>query len=1426
MLKALLTSHQRPRVLDLLTALENNPELASDAARKVRKGLEALRQSSTFVKFAIGRYTRAVRVVQQLIRRLFARNIAMRQRALHEWGKRQEQLWSSSNAGAATRRPPSEAVRERVIREEFAEQRRRHASIWRVWRKMQLSLQSQLREVTTELHSAIERTSISPIALKHLQDRMAFLNHRLQHHDTAQPRYQRLEVDLVALDTRVAVVMRKEATERVASAMDAIGVHTEDAAFMDTVVRRYEEVLEAEHARKRLQHNPTLFHGNGTSGGGRRRTLHTVGISQNGAAAIAAMTRKKSHSIISAQRVLTQPAAQVLALSSIVAGGTSAMGTTAIAGASGEGSLHRLSSSLSMSSVTTKLSTVTSHNTLEPQSMTSPSKQGGGGLQRRPSRSRLIRFDSAEMVPAENSFLPSSIPMEPLPIPDTKQETKKSMKPLESTLTLSIVAPEYPEHNGDLGLSILTPKDRRKFSSLRGSASETLSPEFKSGGVRTGSGFRPTDTAAARNDHDDATLGNLHEPRSPPKLSIAARQCFKALGISLDSLAFPVEGPGVNKFSEFVHAARVVSGFPEPIPASNAKLQEPAQQLSSPRQHTASPRSSPRSLVVKQLPRCPPRQPHQDRGIDLHSPRMNRSARLRHKAPQMAPLPLELFTLATGNTGAGGGRHDDLVNDNFDEVAPPVTATAAPTIVTPPEVAPLTLHAMTRKASPPRKRKTDTNLEGCRNVFRERYRKQHPPPRPPIDLPEPIPLEWLARPPSPPFSLIDEALAADLHDDGSVKNIVTITVAPEEQHAADAATGADALLPLVQPAATFGVVSIMTDGTVRVDGLDPKAYSAKHCHSPQTFSSRGSSAAASLSLMPVATLPTLSRVVNAIHMLDMAPPTSHSQSSMERTPQSMIAVACSDGSLRVYSLRNEMQETLMFSDCPTSREPFTAIETCGNMYLCVSCEDNTVYTYVFGEAHAQPQPQPAATSQQHNVHHHHQHNSPSPLSALRGVTLVASPSSSASIGAVPSAVPSRHASPQLTKRVSHVNGASRTQRPGSASSRTWTSWGKLPQPTTITHMVAVTPATSASSFAAQSASQSAAPVKCILAVASYDHAILLWDIQESSILTKLEDHTQGVHHMFISRSTHQLVSCSYDSTVRMWDVLSGADDTTSLASSQNHDPSKPLPAAGGFYRVAGGLSSEPSVAQADAFVSAASSPMLPRGGRRTQFHHTVRSVDSDTATFEGGDDNMPFPGSPSVLSEDVRSGGGGMYPSTVYAQHRQAVLHAVDVSGKDRLIASISQDNTIQMWDQLTLEAHFIISDVPGNLFIGCVAFPAASLLAYAFADNTLRVFSSSSGKLQSETKLQHPPKAVVKLSHQGLMGVGSTSGHVRVFNAEAGHFVTTSDKLHNFSVTCMSAIGPRDASTHATTSHSSPQQQHLSLLVTGGEDREHVYSA
>lgn len=1342
MLKALLNNHQRPRVIDLLNALDNNPELAADAAKKVRQGLVALRRSSTFVKFAISRYMRAVRIVQQLVRRLFARNIAVRQRALQEWARREQQLW----AVAAVRRPPSEGVKQRVIREEFVDQRRRHAAVWRMWRKVQQSLQSQLHDVTTELHSVIERKAYSPVALKHLQDRMGFLNHRLQHHDSAEPRFHGMVVDLTALDARVTVVMRKEATERVEHAMETIGVHTEDAAFMETVVKRYEDVLEAEHARKRLllqrssmrKHSMLSFHrlpSDENGAGGRSRNVR--------GAAIAAQSRQKRHSVAAAQKLLVQPALQVLVL-----GGAA--------------------------------------NSAEIS--TSPLCETGRDdttrLQRKDSstmgRQRLIRFDSSSVIGqhvggGEGSLLPSST---------TEDSTIGADQKLEKTLRLSFLYRRESEGTECDGTSILAPAGHRKFVPTD-ATKETGNSSRSASGAPQGGQQESSGTNGTLDPALNSIIGSSCSKPSPPPKTIAARQCLLALGISNDDLAFPVEAPGTHKFSEYLNAARETSGF---VGSTSAPL---TPRMASPvaTQAAASKKQSTKQLVVKMLPRCPPRPRSSDHDINFRAPRTNHSAQLRHDIPITA-RSRRCFTLGTGSQfGTLGGMfsEDEAAKSSPQEMRPQDVDGAGAQEDLKVDI--------TRRASPPRKLKTDSNLEGSREVYRKRYMERHPPPRPPIELPPPVPLAEM-RPPTPPFSIDDNFVEPTSQPAARKESILVnrVVVLPSGGEARD--DGATSSPPPPVAAVTHGLMSIMTDGTLLVDGMAPKAYSAKYnIGGGNTISNgpRGSSSASAQSLMPVSALPTLSRVVNAVHVLDVAPvctPESDINTASSCSVP-MIAVACSDGSLRVYLLRDN--DSCIFADSPQSRAAFLHIEQCGHSFLCVSCEDNAVYTYSFG---FQEQQDVLQLSQTVSVASPHTASSSSPSKAAHRAGLAELASSGVS---------SRYASPQLARRPSRASGmGNKTQQQQQQQQHglRWVAWGRLSQPSSITNMVAFDAAPSKGGSSVGGSSQ-----QSLLAVSTYDHSILIWNVAEGRVFASLGDHTQGVHYMFMSRASGKLVSCSYDSTVRLWEYNGAADaeDSTSVASSLT----KPF---GGVCRRGIGLSAEPSVVPPDAFPSYAGSPLKQSANspRRTAFLESTASISvADLLTPE----QHVLLRSPSmVVVGDNRAGLG--FSSSVFAQHSQAVLHAVDVSGRDRLIASISQEGSIRLWDQLTLESHCVISDVPGHLFVGCIAFPAAFLLAYVFADNTIRVFSSSSGKLQYESKLPQTPKAIAKLSHQGLMAVGSANGHVQVYAADSGSFVTSSSKLHSLSVTSITAV-PLEMLDSAT-----PSTQYLSLLVSGGEDR------
>jgi WD40 repeat protein len=241
MLDALFTVHRQSRS-ELLLTLRRNPELAEDATRKVLHGLLVLTRSSTFIRYAVHRYIRCVRSAQTFLRRLCARNRAMRQRGLQEWLRHEgiaNENDSSSIAGMD--------VRKRVLDETFRVQRKKHITLWRMWFKSQKHQLQQLLNAKEELAQVSQRNNASLITIKMVQDRVTFLVGKCEASARSEPVFRGMEIDVAALHQRVAVCLKEEASSRVSFAMVKLGIQAEDPLFVSRVAQRYEELVEAEH---------------------------------------------------------------------------------------------------------------------------------------------------------------------------------------------------------------------------------------------------------------------------------------------------------------------------------------------------------------------------------------------------------------------------------------------------------------------------------------------------------------------------------------------------------------------------------------------------------------------------------------------------------------------------------------------------------------------------------------------------------------------------------------------------------------------------------------------------------------------------------------------------------------------------------------------------------------------------------------------------------------------------------------------------------------------------------------------------------------------------------------------------------------------------------------------------------------------------
>ena len=62
----------------------------------------------------------------------------------------------------------------------------------------------------------------------------------------------------------------------------------------------------------------------------------------------------------------------------------------------------------------------------------------------------------------------------------------------------------------------------------------------------------------------------------------------------------------------------------------------------------------------------------------------------------------------------------------------------------------------------------------------------------------------------------------------------------------------------------------------------------------------------------------------------------------------------------------------------------------------------------------------------------------------------------------------------------------------------------------------------------------------MLAPASHDETVELWDARSGAVPQTLRDHSYYVHAVAFSPDGKTLASASYDSTVKLWDAGSGA----------------------------------------------------------------------------------------------------------------------------------------------------------------------------------------------------------------------------------------------------------------------------------------------
>ncbi|OAF60547.1 hypothetical protein VC83_03550 [Pseudogymnoascus destructans] len=269
----------------------------------------------------------------------------------------------------------------------------------------------------------------------------------------------------------------------------------------------------------------------------------------------------------------------------------------------------------------------------------------------------------------------------------------------------------------------------------------------------------------------------------------------------------------------------------------------------------------------------------------------------------------------------------------------------------------------------------------------------------------------------------------------------------------------------------------------------------------------------------------------------------------------------------------------------------------------------------------------------------------------------------------------------------------------------------------------------------------------LLASASHDKTVKVWDVATGTLQQTLRGHSDWVSSVAFSHDSKLLASASNDKTVKIWDAATGmlqqtleghsiwvssvafSDDSKLLASASHDKTVKVWDVALGTLQQT--LKGHSSVVSSVAFLD--NSKLLASASH----DNTVKVWDAATGTLQ----------------------------QTL--QGHSAGVDSVAFSHDSKLLASASYDNTVKVWDaatgtlQQTLRGH--------SHLVSSVAFSHDSkLLASVSHDKTVKVWDTAAGTLQ-QTLEGHSGSSVVFLHDSKLLALLSHDMTIKVWDAAIG---------------------------------------------------------